>query len=69
MYIYVEFADTWNAYNDSMLGFSTSSANRRRIKKIKLTEEQIKELQPQQVGTTGGKAVYEDMSVLCIQED
>lgn len=68
MFLYVEFADTWNAYMESSMGFNTTTSNRR-IKKIKLTEEQIKELQPRKVGTSGDKDIYEVVSVLSIQED
>lgn len=67
MYLYVEFVDSWGAYNDSMMGFSTN--NRRRIKKIKLTEDQIKELKPKYVGESGNQKIYEQINVLSIQED
>jgi len=68
MYLYVEFADIWNAWNAAQMGFNTTTSSRR-IKKIRLTDEQIAELQPKEVGTNGGVKVHEYVSVLCIQED
>lgn len=67
MYLYVEFADTWGAWHDQSMGFS--AASRKRIKKIKLTEEQIKELEPRHIGDSGGKKIYESVNILSIQED
>lgn len=67
MYLYVEFFDSWGAYNNAMMGFSTN--NHRRIKKIKLTEEQIKELRPRKTSISRGEEMFETVSVLSIQED
>lgn len=67
-YLYVEFADTYNAYVEAQMGFNTSTS-RKRVKKIKLTDEQIKELQPQRTGVSGNDDVFEQVSVLCIQEE
>ena len=69
VYLYVAFDDTWGAWNDVNMGFSGCGTSYRRIKKIKMTEEQIKQLQPRQVGESGGKPLYENVSVLCIQEE
>jgi hypothetical protein len=55
VYLYVAFDDTWGAWHDVNMGFSGCGTSYRRIKKIKLTEEQIKQLQPRQVGESGGK--------------
>jgi hypothetical protein len=66
-YLYVEFADIYNAWLDAQMGFTTAS--RKRIKKIKLTDEQVKELQPQITGTSGGEDMFEQVSVICIQEE
>lgn len=67
MYLYVEFADIHGAYGDAMLGFSTLT-NRRRIKRIKLTEEQIKQLQPRKIKESADTKddLFEVVSVLCI---
>lgn len=50
------------------MGFNATASNRR-IKRIKLTEEQIKELQPKKVSVSLGKDVFEKVSVLSVQED
>jgi len=63
MYLYVEIVDTWSAWHEAQMGFATTS--NRRIKKIKLTNEQIEELRPKKIG----KDIFEKVSVLCIQED
>ena len=68
MYLYIQFADTWGAYNDAMYGFSTAT-NHRRVKRIKLTGEQVAELQPKCVGFNCGKKMFEDVSAICIQEE
>ena len=68
MYLYVEFADTHSAWIEAQMGFGTVNSHRR-IKKIKLTDEQVKELQPQKTGKNGDKPTYEAVSVLCIQGD
>ena len=67
MYLYVEFADVWNAWQDAQMGFATSA--HKRIKRIKLTDEQIKELQPRKVGKSGNTDMFEQVSVLCIQDE
>ena len=67
MYLYVEFANTYDAWVDAQMGFATSA--RRRIKRIKLTDEQIKELQPKRVYRNGDTEIYETVSVLCIQDE
>jgi cobalamin biosynthesis protein CbiD len=56
MYLYVEFFDSDAAYTAAQLGASTSC--HKRIKKIKLTEEQVKQLQPRH--TSGD--FYENVS-------
>jgi hypothetical protein len=67
MYLYVKFDDPWNAYNDVMIGIS--AANRTRVKRIKLTEEQIKELIPKYVGNSGGNPLFESVTPISIQDD
>jgi hypothetical protein len=67
MYLYVKFCDTWGAYNNMMYGIATNS--KRRVKRIKLTDEQIKELQPRKVGMNGNQEMYEELFVLSIQEE
>ena len=67
MYLYVEFANTYAAWIDAEMGFATSS--RKRIKRIKLTDEQIRELQPKEVYKNGDTEIYEMVSVLCIQDE
>ncbi len=68
MYLYVEFANTYSAYEEAQMGFSISSSNKR-IKKIKLTDEQIRELEPRETYRSGEFALYEKVSILSIQED
>jgi len=67
VYLYVEFANTYDAWADAQMGFATSA--HKRIKRIKLTDEQIKELQPRKVGRSGNTDMFEQVSVLCIQEE
>lgn len=61
MYLYVEFINTRSAYDESMM-FDVGTINNsyKRVKRIKLTDEQIKELQ---------HANSESLYLLSIQED
>lgn len=68
MFLYVAFDDTWNAWHCAQMGLDAPTAHRR-IKKIRLTPEQIKELQPREVGKSGYDIQYEQVSVLCLQND
>ena len=68
MYLYVEFVNTRLAWEEAQMGFGISS--NRRIKKIKLTEEQIKELEPRSTGLQAyGRETFETVNVICLQED
>lgn len=61
MYLYVEIINTKNAYEDLMLFDTKTVSNRhKRVKRIKLTDEQIKELQT---------SINEDLYLLSIQDD
>lgn len=68
MYLYIEFFDSWGAYQDLQFGTS-STTSRKRIKKIKLTEDQIKEIKPLCTGNNRGEQKFETMNVLSIQKD
>lgn len=63
IYLYVEFADTNGAWIETQMGLPTS--HNIRIKRIKLTEEQIKELQPRETGLN----TFETVNVICIQDN
>jgi hypothetical protein len=67
MYLYINFTDTWGAYNDTMLGLNQS--NRIRVKRIKLTDEQIKELKPLKIGQSGDTEYFECVTPISIQEE
>jgi hypothetical protein len=68
MYLYVEMFDSWAAFNESNYGCSVPSGCRR-IVKIKLTEEQIKQLEPRECGSNGNNIMYESVNPLCIQKE
>jgi hypothetical protein len=61
MYLYVEFVDTKSAYDELMM-FDISKVNNcyKRVKRIKLTDEQLKELQH-----TNSESLY----LLSLQEE
>lgn len=67
MYLYVEFFNSYGAYEDSMMGVSSVSSHKR-IEKIKLTPKQIEQLKPQLVRNDYGQDLFEQMNILCIQE-
>ena len=67
MYLYVEFINSYVAWHNVQMGLPIGGV--RRVKKIKLTEEQIKQLQPKQVGSSGGVPMFEDVSVISIQDE
>ncbi|MFC0903739.1 hypothetical protein ACFHWD_03425 [Clostridium sp. MT-14] len=66
-YLYVEFINNWDCYICQYTGEDIPVT--RRIAKIKLTEEQIKQLEPKIVGTSNNKNIYEDRRLICIQEE
>lgn len=66
-YLYVEFIDNWGCYICQHTGEDIPVT--RRVAKIKLTEDQIKQLEPKIVGKSNNKNIYEDRRLICIQED
>jgi hypothetical protein len=63
MYLYVEFKDLSGHIIDNEIPVH------KRIKRIQLTDEQIKELTPNKVGSSCGKGIYETIVVLSLQEE
>lgn len=64
MYLYVLFMDMSGMYEDLMYGLDGSDVKRKRVAKIKLTEDQIRQLQPRIVGDH-----KENVSILSLQEE
>jgi hypothetical protein len=50
-------------------GQSAAKITKKRIVKVQLTDEQIEVLSPREIGTNVGQKIYEDMRLICIQED
>lgn len=68
-YLYIEFINNWGKQISISMDIGTDFPIKRRIVKIKLTDEQIKQLEPKKIGRSKGNDIYEDMRILCIQEE
>lgn len=53
-YLYVEFVDIYSTYMDA-IHLNVATPEKRRVAKIALTNEQIQQLAPREVGKDGGK--------------
>ena len=67
MYLYVEMFDGWTAFHEKEFGCSCPSGCRR-IVKVELTEEQIKQILPRKIGNNGKTEMFETVNPICIQE-
>jgi len=68
MYLYVEMFNGSTAFMEAQLGCSNTSSCKR-IVKIKLTDEQIKQIKPRQTGNNGNTKFYESINPICIQNN
>ena len=57
-YLYVEMFDGNTAFHESNLGCSNPSGCKR-IVRLKLTDEQIKQIEPQKTGNNGHNVFYD----------
>lgn len=67
MFLYIEMFDGWTAFHESQFGCSNPSGCRR-VVKIKLTDEQIKQITPKKTGNNAGIDMFESVNPICIQE-
>lgn len=66
--LYVEFVNSYKSYMDRVyLDVATPASSR--VVRIPLTDEQIAQLEPQQTGMDNGRPQYEDVRLICVQDD
>lgn len=66
-YLYVEMINNWDKYIGKDLDLDVPLE--KRVVKIEFTEEQIKKLEPKKLGCYSNQDRYEDIRLICIQEE
>lgn len=66
-YLYVEFINNWDRITSKEMDSELDIPIKRRMVKIQLTPEQIKQLEPKIVGNNAERDIQEEVRLICIQ--